>query len=165
MQICFLSNEPPCTFLHRPPLVKHKITHFSRPLSETYFLLYIFATSPGLFQGMYKRRSNNGGWRTTTFSGSRQGGRSSFHRGYGGAEDDLVEAMGRVFVTNPTMKIPPLSSFSFGPRDRRVAVAGDAVVIGERVPQAEDIPTNYPSPSAYLKVKYKGNLLSTHWWL
>lgn len=61
-------------------------------------------------------------------------------------------AMGRMSITTPNIEIPPLPAFSLGPRDKPVAVAGDAVMIDERVPQPEDIPTNYPTPSAYLKV-------------
>lgn len=78
---------------------------------------------------MYNHRRANSGRRTTTYSGSRRGGRGGFRRGYGGAQDDLTGAMGRMSLTVPTVKIPPLSSFSFGPPEQRVAVAGYAVEI------------------------------------
>lgn len=104
---------------------------------------------------MYNRRSNNGS--RTTFSGSRRGGRGGFQRGYG--QDDLTSALGRMSVGSTRLKIPPLSAFEFD----SLAVAGRAVEIGERVAQAEDIPINYDTSSAYLMVWKTCRLdLSTH---
>lgn len=99
---------------------------------------------------MYNHRSNYGS--RYTHSGSRRGGRGGFQRrAYG--HDDLTRAMGRMsFGTTAQIDIPSLSVFAFG--SPMLAVAGDAVEIGEGVAQAEDIPTNYSTASAYLKVQF-----------
>lgn len=46
--------------------------------------------------------------------------------------------------------VPPISAYASG--KPAVAVAGNAVVVGEAIAQAEPIPDNFSSTSAYLKV-------------
>eukprot|EP00903_Cladosiphon_okamuranus_P010260 g9714.t1 len=93
---------------------------------------------------MYNHRPNSGS--TTSFSGSRNGARGGFRRGHRG-DDDFVRAMGRMsFRHTAELKIPPLSSFTFGGEP----VAGESVEIGDSIGRAEDIPLNFNQPSAYL---------------
>ena len=128
---------------------------------RTLFLGHAFATHSLLFgsalwslahdihpSDMY-RSSYNGP--RTTFSGSRRGSRGGSRRGYGG-HDDLTRAMGRMSLgSSADVKIPPLSSFTFGTAED--AVAGRSVEAGERIGRAEDIPLKFPTTSAYLKVR------------
>ncbi|CAM9344675.1 unnamed protein product [Ectocarpus sp. 12 AP-2014] len=91
---------------------------------------------------MYHRRATNRS--RSSFSASRTAARSAYRRG----DDDLTRAMGRMSVrATSNIRIPPLSAFSSG----AVAVAGSAVRVGECIPPAEDIPTNFRTPTAYLK--------------
>ncbi|CAB1103224.1 unnamed protein product [Ectocarpus sp. CCAP 1310/34] len=91
---------------------------------------------------MYHRRSTNRS--RSSFSASRTAARTAYHRG----DDDLTRAMGRMSVrATSNIRIPPLSAFSSG----AVAVAGSAVRVGECIPRAESIPTNFRTPTAYLK--------------
>lgn len=103
---------------------------------------------------MFNRCSN--GWK---MSGSRRGGRGGFQRGYG-AQDDLTRAMGRMsFRSTTQLTIPPLSSFAFPSPEE--AVAGRSVKVGEPIDQADNIPTNYLTTAAYLKVSKVATSLST----
>lgn len=58
-------------------------------------------------------------------------------------------------TTELKMRIPPLSSFTFGGEP----VAGASVEVDERIGQAEDIPLNYHTPSAYLMVRKGSGML------
>lgn len=85
------------------------------------------------------------------FSGSRTGGRGGSRRGYGG-HDDLTRAMGRMSLgSSAGIKIPRLSSFTFGPAEE--AIAGGSVEVDERIGRAEDIPQDFRTASAYLMVR------------
>ena len=79
--------------------------------------------------------------------------RGRLRRGHGG-HDDRTRAVGRM-PSGPSaqteLRIPPLSSFTFGSAEE--AVAGGSIEVGERIGHADDIPLNYSRPSAYLKVR------------